>query len=96
MNSIDSVSTHLEQMIQDGASKPEIVRSISKMCVGWPYVFGAWGEICTPSGRQRRARDDHPTIVSACQVLSKKKSSCWLMRPGKSLISLSQSRRLQI
>ena len=76
MNSIDAVSTHLEQMIQDGASKPDIVRSISKMTVGWPYVFGSWGELCTPSGRQRRARDDHPTIVSACQVLSKKKSSC--------------------
>lgn len=76
MNSIDSVSTHLEQMIQDGASKPEIVRSISKMCVGWPYVFGAWGEECTPPGRRRRKRDDHKTIVTDCQVLNGSRSNC--------------------
>ena len=76
MNSIEYVDTLKESLIQKGASKPEIVRSVSKACIGWPYVFGAWGEQCTPSGRKRRAREDHPTIVSACQVLSGKKSSC--------------------
>ena len=76
MNSIEYVDTLKESLIQKGASKPEIVRSVSKACIGWPYVFGAWGEECTPSGRKRRAREDHPTIVSACQVLSGKKSSC--------------------
>ena len=76
MNSTEYVSTLLEAMIQKGATKAEIVRSISKACVGWPYVFGAWGEICTPAGRRRRARDEHPTIVSACQVLNGKKSTC--------------------
>lgn len=45
-------------------------------CVGYPYVFGAWGEYCTPSNRKRRARDDHPTIISACQVLNGKSSVC--------------------
>lgn len=44
--------------------------------LGSPYVFGAWGEFCTPAGRRRRKRADHPTIVSACQVLSNKKDSC--------------------
>ena len=45
-------------------------------CEGWPYVFGAWGEECTPQNRRKRAREDHPTIVSSCQVLSGKKSGC--------------------
>lgn len=76
MNSIDYISTRLETLIQQGTSKPEIIRSIAPEMVGWPYVFGAWGEQCTPSGRKRRAREDHPTIVSACQVLSGKKSTC--------------------
>lgn len=76
MNSIEYVSTHLEQMIQNGASREEIIRFVGRACVGWPYVFGAWGEQCTPSGRDRRKRDDHPTIVSACQVLSGKKTVC--------------------
>lgn len=76
MNSIDTVGTHLEQMIQVGAAKPDIVREIGRMCEGWPYVFGAWGEQCTPAGRRRRKRDDHPTIVSKCQVLNGQRSSC--------------------
>lgn len=76
MNSIDYISTRLEALIQSGASKPEIIRAIGPECTGWPYVFGAWGEECTPANRRRRKRDDHPTIVSACQVLSGKKSGC--------------------
>ena len=76
MNSIDYISTRLETLIQQGKSKAEIIRAIGPECEGWPYVFGAWGEICTPAGRKRRAREDHPTIVSKCQVLSNKKTTC--------------------
>ena len=76
MNSIEYVTTRLETMIQQGYSKAEIIRGIGPACEGWPYVFGAWGEECTPAGRNRRKRDDHPTIVSACQVLNGKKSVC--------------------
>ena len=76
MNSIEYVSTHLEQLIQDGTSKPEIVNWLARACEGWPYVFGAWGEECTPAGRRKRKRDDHPTIVSACQVLNGSSKAC--------------------
>ena len=76
MNSIAYVSALLEELKQQGAGKEEIIRKVSRCTIGWPYVFGAWGEECTPSGRRKRKRDDHPTIVSACQVLSGKKSSC--------------------
>lgn len=76
MNSIEYVSTRLESMIQQGISKPDIIRAIGPECAGWPYVYGAWGEQCTPAGRRRRKRDDHPTIVSACQVLSGKRTTC--------------------
>lgn len=37
--------------------------------MGWPYVFGAWGELCVPAQRGRRMNADHPTIKSKCQVL---------------------------
>jgi len=76
MNSVDYVSTRLETLIQMGASKPEIVRQMAISTEGWPYVFGAWGEQCTPANRRRRKRDDHPTIVSACQVLNGNKPTC--------------------
>lgn len=76
MNSAEIIETHLEELIQAGKSKPEIIREIGPACVEWPYVFGAWGEICSPQGRNNRKRSDHPTIVTACQVLNGTKSSC--------------------
>ena len=76
MNSIEYVTTRLESLIQMGASKPEIVRQMAKATDGWPYVFGAWGEQCTPANRRRRKRDDHPTSVTACQVLNGDKPTC--------------------
>lgn len=76
MKNTEYISTLIESLIQKGVSKPEIIKAFAPELVGWPYVFGAWGEVCTPSGRKRRARDDHPTIVSACQVLNGKKSVC--------------------
>lgn len=57
-------------------TKPEIVALSAKSRIGHPYVFGAWGESCTPANRKRRARADHPTIKSKCQVLSGKKTTC--------------------
>lgn len=49
---------------------PERVVAAAVSQIGSPYVFGAWGEYCTPSARAKRARDDHPTIRSKCQVLN--------------------------
>lgn len=70
MNSIPQVDAIRAQMETEGASKPDIIRQVALACLGWPYVFGAWGEECTPQARRRRARDDHPTIVSKCPALS--------------------------
>jgi hypothetical protein len=76
MNTAEQVEKIRAQMEQEGASKPDIIRQIALACLGWPYVFGAWGEECDPQARKRRVRDDHPTIKSKCQVLSGKKDSC--------------------
>jgi hypothetical protein len=70
MNSILQVEGIRSQMEQEGAGKPDIIRQLALACLDWPYVFGAWGEECTPQARRRRARDDHPTIVSKCPSLS--------------------------
>lgn len=70
MNNIEQVDMIREQLIAEGARPPEIVRQLALGCLGWPYVFGAWGEECTPSGRRRRASDAHPTIVSKCPALN--------------------------
>ena len=66
-----------------GASKAEIVQAISAACLGWPYVFGAWGCMCTPGNRKKYAElceKKHPEyaekIRKACPVLSGKQSAC--------------------
>ena len=76
MNSAEQVEKIRQQMLSEGASKPDIVRQVALACLGWPYVFGAWGELCDPSNRRRRMRDDHPTIKSKCQVLSGRHADC--------------------
>lgn len=76
MMTADQVQGILDTMLAEGAKKPEIIRQLAVDCIGWPYVFGAWGEICTPANRRRWAREEHPTIVSKCQVLNGKAKKC--------------------
>ena len=76
MNTSQYVAEMIDRWKSSGAEKWRLAWSASLLCVDWPYVFGAWGEYCTPANRKRRKRDDKPTIVSACQVLSGKKTSC--------------------
>ena len=52
--------------------KVDKVIETAKACMGFPYVYGAWGEECTPSNRRRRIRAEHPTIVTGCPVLNPK------------------------
>ena len=78
MNTADQVEAIRRQLIAEGAPKPESIRQIALACIGWPYVFGAWGEECNPANRKRRVRDAHPTIKSKCQCLrdTNRKDTC--------------------
>lgn len=70
MQTINQVQLVLDGLKDAGAPAPEIIRQLAPLCLGWPYVFGAWGEECTPAARKRRVRDDHPTIKSSCPALN--------------------------
>lgn len=76
MNTVKDVDTLIEQVKQDGIPLSDAAWQVACACVGYPYVFGAWGEECTPNNRKRRIREDHPTIVSKCQVLSGRSNVC--------------------
>lgn len=75
----DEVTYLKDRLTREGAGKPEIVRRLAWACIGWPYVFGAAGEMCTPEVRRRYA-GYHPeyaeNIRKACPVLSGKQASC--------------------
>ena len=76
MQTAEQVQQLLEDLKARGLSKAAIVEQIAVSCLGWPYVFGAIGEMCTPKNRDRRASASYPTIVSKCQVLSGKAKDC--------------------
>lgn len=64
----------------EGAGKAEIVRRLAELCLGWPYVYAAAGEMCTPEWRKNRMQysDDKyaAAIRDACPVLNGSASSC--------------------
>jgi len=53
-----------------GTDLQTITWNASKVCIGWPYVFGAAGQECTVAYRHQayaNKGDKHPTIKSACK-----------------------------
>ena len=79
MYTADEVAELRARMEVEGKSKPEIIRELAFACHGWPYVFGAWGALCTP--RERRTRAEYnpaykTKIYDACPVLSGKQDTC--------------------
>ena len=70
MQNREQVQALLDSLKEAGTPAPEIIRQLAPACLGWPYVFGAWGEECTPANRRKRVQEDHPTIKSACPALN--------------------------
>ena len=69
MNTANYVDEQISKWKKEGRTNQEVAWNAALLCVGWPYVFGAWGAYCTPAERRKRYRENHPTIKSACQVL---------------------------
>jgi len=76
MQNAEQVQTLLEDCQARGLSKAATIEQIAAACLGWPYVFGALGEICTPKNRDRRSSSAYPSIVNRCQVLNGSKKTC--------------------
>lgn len=76
MNNYKEVDQFVSVMKSQGIMAAEIIWQLSLACVGWPYVYGDAGALCTPKNRKERANAAHPTIVSSCQVLNGKKDHC--------------------
>ena len=74
------VEAKLECWKEMKESKPEIIRELSESCLGWPYVYAAAGEMCTPSWRRNRMGYSNEKYAAAikdnCPVLSGTQSSC--------------------
>lgn len=76
MNSAAWVDDKVKEWKAAGLSKAEIVIKCAEACLAWDYVFGEWGDYCTPTVRKKRAdgcEKKYPkeaaVIRSKCQVL---------------------------
>lgn len=67
MNSAEYVSNLIREQKAAGMDLQTVSWNAALACVGWPYVFGARWEYCTPQNRRKRASDKHPTIKSKCK-----------------------------
>lgn len=76
MKTYNDVKTLVNQWKADGLSKSGVVVNAANACIGWPYVYGGRGELCTPGNRRSRVNPDYPSIVDKCQVLSGSSGSC--------------------
>ena len=54
MNTAMQVDDLIQQMISENQNKSYIVWNTALACIGWAYVYGAWGEYCTPANRRKR------------------------------------------
>lgn len=79
MYTASAVSGLLAGWKSAGYSKAQIIKNLAESCLGWPYVFGAAGEMCTVANRKKFAgyRPAYQSkIYGACPVLSDKQPAC--------------------
>lgn len=76
LKTYNEVNALIKQWSIDGLDKASIVVNAANACIGWPYVFGGRGEMCTPNNRKSRVNPDYPSIVDKCQVLNGRSGSC--------------------
>lgn len=82
MQTAADVNIQLVKWKLKGLSAEEIIVRLADACIGWPYVYGAVGEQCTPSARKKyynsmlnREPAEAAQIKKTCRYLSSG-SSC--------------------
>ena len=82
MNSADKVAADIEAWKAQGIEKAELMTKIGEDEIGWPYCWGATGQLCTVANRRSKMNSskidprDAELIRRRCQVLNGSKSSC--------------------
>ena len=69
MNTAEYVDNLIASQKAHGLPSQQIAWNAALACVGWSYVYSAWGAECTPSERRKRYRlcPSHTTIKTKCK-----------------------------
>ena len=68
---VDDLIANLKQQVAAGGIPLSAAAwQTALACVGWPYVYSAWGAECTPSERRKRFNmcPSHTTIKTKCKA----------------------------
>lgn len=82
MNSASEVNKLVAGWMGQGLKKDEVIIRCAEAELGWPYVWGATGQKCTPAQRRTYAArkscpaDEAEVTLKKCQVCNGSKSSC--------------------
>lgn len=76
MNSARDLKEKIDLLKTQDIPLSEKIWQAALVCIGWPYVYGAWGEECNPEKRGRRVSSKHPKTKEKCQVLNGSRSDC--------------------
>ena len=82
MNSHQTVTNMINNWKTMGVSKAELTVLIAEACLGWPYVWGAYGQEDTAPTRRAYmdrsaiADGDRELIKKRCQVLNGSRATC--------------------
>lgn len=68
MKTAEQVAKIISDLKAEAADPKRIAWEAALACVGWPYVYGAWGAECTVAERKKRYREEHPTIRTKCRA----------------------------
>ena len=62
----------LEMLTEKQITLSDAIWTLALACVGWPYVFGAWGAECTVAERKKRLglNPSHTSIRTSCKAYS--------------------------
>lgn len=82
MNNYKQVEDLVASLKAQGLSKSEIIVETARACIGWPYVWGGYGQYCSPANRKAYAERavcpsaEAEQIRKNCRVLNGKSDSC--------------------
>lgn len=70
MNTAAYVDNLIAQQKAAGTAPQQIAWNAALACVGWSYVYSAWGAECTPAERRKRYKmcPSHTTIKTKCKA----------------------------
>lgn len=82
MNTAAQVDKYVSDWKRAGMTKAQVVVNTAEAELGWPYVWGASGQECTPTkrryfaGRSSCPEGESKLILSRCQVCNGSRSAC--------------------